>query len=482
VGRLSPRDHRIEAVRSCLAEALHLCEAGDGVWPAWSPCSVGYALRASSGGVLLAARGDAPPRFRRVDADDGQPFRLFEPEDGATDAEPLRKAVTVTVPDIVPTGRGLEEMVIGLVESAFQRSLELTTGAGPGGWRSRLVDARERYPTLSALNNALGNVEARALADALAERDEQAMFELATGIALVRRERRKEMDDDLIAYERERERFEGLASYAGARALARASSRGYRPSERFARLSGRRRYRDAGVLLESRLALLRALNRRGYGANDVRFGAVGMALALLLDRLHPGWRPALEDVAQHADALDRAVESRVRFDGGAGDDRCIASLQERYGYVELLEAERKYEDEESRRRRELLDEVRGAGGTRFTFDVSGLEPTGVECEHGARQQLGNYVHLYEGEVRFRFGKVELGFHGVPVLQDVRHGLFHVCVAGSPPRFLGDDSPVGIENGAEFVEGLVVSCPGVRVRAGAGYIKDVDGTIYVKITG
>jgi hypothetical protein len=211
-----------------------------------------------------------------------------------------------------------------------------------------------------------------------------------------------------------------------------------------------------------------------------------MALALLADRVAPGWKRRVEA----GEALDSVIGEHVLFDGGAGDERELEVLKQHYGYDERLDAERAFSRAERRRKEDLLASILGGSGTRVTFDVSSLVAEETWWDTGrvklawdpaAVEVITSNVRIHSRGLRFRGFGTDLRFSGVPVVEDAKNRLFHVNVPALGLTAEGDGQEFSISQAAEFEDGLDVALPGVQARARSGYVRNAEGALYIKIT-
>jgi hypothetical protein len=128
------------------------------------------------------------------------------------------------------------------------------------------------------------------LVQAARARSDGEAIELARQFLAARKKRRSAhgLNSDLVNYELQREWLEGLAKYAEV-SIGRvaATTPGYEPVSSLAADPGFKRYVNRERYLSQQLdETLRTAGREG----EVRFYYSGMAQALLLDRLLPGWK------------------------------------------------------------------------------------------------------------------------------------------------------------------------------------------------
>jgi len=480
----------------CLAELHHLVNVAGPLWPGWEIRSTPLAVYTPGGNAFLLHHPRPVAPFQAVDASElGLTSATTErigplyhsavdlPFLRAATAQPLNGALTGLVPvwldDDGPAR--FEAFIALLAREAFQVYGRRWSGGRPSPFPA------DRYPDLSPVNNALGNVEGRLLQAAWGETDPDVLRTLVRRFCLVRRERRGPLDEALIEYEQHHELHDGLPGYVELLALERGSSPDYRASAEYRRLTGNERYVHGPLLVEQTRAELGRVNLRGQGANRVRFSYTGAAIARFLDRIRPGWQAHLESARAN---LDRLLEEGVLYDGGDGDEREIVAVLREYGYDDLLEAERLYARQEEARKRELLDSVLRGSGIRISIDVSHLvgtedwwdrrRGTSLWWDPAHVEKITEHIRVHTRMLTFKSRGTILSFEGLPVVEDRRNKIFHSCLPDGRLNFVGDSQPFSIDRPAEFSEGLEIRCPGLEIQAEAGYLQNADGVLYIKI--
>ncbi|MDQ7793134.1 MAG: hypothetical protein RDU89_01790 [bacterium] len=448
---MATRSDAKTASLACVGEAYHLEEQAGPLWPGWDLASTPILLAGDDCSYLVGTNG-AREGFRSFD---GWALPLYRGPAQAGD-DPLAALVTTNALDSEHPQGPAEFVGLILREAfAFHRAGRVPPYPGAAG----------RYPEASATNNVLGRIEGMLLHDLLTG---GAGDEALTAFALVRRERRERLDDALVAVEQACEIRLGLGLYIELRAFLAATTAHYRPTAAFRALTGG----HAGFqeVLGSRYEGLRAMNR---GAS--RFAHTGMALALCLDRVYPGWAAELGPTV----SLDDLVERKVAFDGGDNDEAVLLRAKERHGYFEEVLQERQWLRDLAGRREQLLAELFHTSGLKLVFDVSALDPALV-TGHRRVEPLKNHILLYHGPCSFRFGPTTLEFGGVRLLEDRLTGLLQVATRPGRLRFEGDRRPFTLQIPAEFTGGLALDIPEVKVRARQGVLYDADGVLYVKL--
>ncbi len=483
---------------ACLAEAWHLARHLPDAWPDWNATRIPLAVYGRGGGFFLVGHPAPPRRARRVlwpvmtlaggagggrtregaleagGSCDGLPQPLFmrglpAAVNGGAVVVRYHGVPTAFVP-VEWAGESAEEAVAyvaRLLAEAFRAHLQTAC-------RPDRPDPDMAYPDDHPVNNALGNIEGQLLLEAYHSREGADLSRLALAFALIRRERRAQLDDEQILYEQAREY--GLAAYVQFLALEAAARPGYASCRPFRDVYGPDTL-SAGDHRARLLASLEAVNRRGNGAGRRRFAFSGMGLALFLDRLSPGWKARLRDEDVWLDTL---LEEEVRFDGGAGDDMVIAETENRFGYVQKLEEEREHARKVRQRKQELVDTILRGDGTLFIFDVRDLRLTGSRIEPERVESINERLQVHTGPVEFRYGGTVLSFSGIPVVEDRLSGLLEVCIPNRRLKFLGDGGDMYMPRPAEFTHGFELAVGGVRVIARRGTIQPIEGAVYVKI--
>ncbi|MDI7276553.1 MAG: hypothetical protein QME94_11285 [Anaerolineae bacterium] len=363
-GRLPQRsavpDRLSQADKARLAEATHVRRTvGEGVWPGWGEADIPLMLYNEQNAFLTGVEHPAagwvrvpemnvrggPWMLVEGDTFAGQAYYYQPVEDGArvigaftvmvgdrwvaafetaewsriAFQQDLSRELPPLVRDVFPYALafdstiGSDEIYIAalLHESfhAYQGLLQPDRLAAA----DRTSALEERYPWAdpalkSAWQNELDTLQRAVLATLREER-----IALARQFLQQRQERRtaSALPAHLVEYERQQEWLEGLAKYAELSAGLAAAGATYRPlPQALAEIPGFAGYGRYPRFYQGQLREISRLSGRSGG---VRFSYGGMAQALLLDDLHPGWKAlamqpgaCLEDLL--ADALAAAAE------------------------------------------------------------------------------------------------------------------------------------------------------------------------------
>ncbi|MEJ2503901.1 MAG: hypothetical protein P8177_11420 [Gemmatimonadota bacterium] len=168
----------------------------------------------------------------------------------------------------------------------------------------KLTRLEDSYPQDGAIK-ALWEEELAALAEGLESSNGQDAAGCTRQFLELRARRRADLGPDLIELERQREWLEGLAKYVEVRTWLLADrTASYQPLDAAQQALAPADYSEADEALGREIAQL----RRSAGQGGTLFYYSGMAQAMLLDRLSPGWKvAAFEEGATLEGLLARAV-------------------------------------------------------------------------------------------------------------------------------------------------------------------------------
>lgn len=350
VDRLSEQD------KARLLEAAHLRESlGDTVWPGWHSLDIPVITYNESYAFLIGLP-DPPAGWLKVPQEEqrGGPWELV-PDDSIggqpyyrqplPDPDRTPENFTVLVSDRwVATLQTKEFMLIsfvdglrselppvvrsivpyrllwwllvrdsdGYISALLHEQFHAYQGTHAGARlesAERAVNHQDRYPWDDPDSEQIWREELELLYRAATAETEAEAADLAQQFLDRRAERRTTagLDADLIGFEREREWLEGLAKYAELEiGQVAQGTPDYQPlpameiDSDFNGYTGRAKFRQ-----DQLVELKRMTNNDG----EVRFYYTGMAQAVVLDRLMPGWKPlAFEQDVYLEDLLRQALE------------------------------------------------------------------------------------------------------------------------------------------------------------------------------
>jgi hypothetical protein len=301
-----------------LAAEVERLASVPGVWPGFRPLAIPLAIYDGTRTYLFrhpttladfALLEDATPR--------GYVFDGRHPAVTANSSAEIGGYMTATL--LFDPGSG-EAPWTAAAEVAIHEAFHVFERQRHPAWQANEGDLL-LYPFEDAEALALRRQETEALRRALAPRTRSHPSCWARHALLLRERRFARLDSAFVAYEREAERYEGLADYVA-----------YRASRR-----------PPAALPESGYAATR-LRDRAYGT--------GLAWALLLDRFEPDWRDPFERAGTRY--LDVELASVL----GAGDDvaagRCYFSEREAAEIERRARADAAAVVSERKRRREAF--------------------------------------------------------------------------------------------------------------------------------
>jgi len=297
------------ADKSEFAEVLRLkTELGDQVWPGLSRTDVPLILY-NEHYEFLVGEAKPPSPWQAVEGDDfmGRPYFWRPAEHPQSFAVPVgtRWAGGLGSLELMnsktPFRLSRELHVVLMLHEVFH-AFQATLAPRRFAEATDVYGFENRYPYKDPLFSAAWNSEGEALADALRATEVAAISGLARRFLDIREARRSHvsLDPMLIAYENELEWLEGLAKYAEVRFYELAASR--------AKETAYASYRSGHPFWPADLGRMRRV--LGGQTGDLRFYLSGVAQAMLLDRISPGWKAkAFEEKSNLEDCLRAAIPS-----------------------------------------------------------------------------------------------------------------------------------------------------------------------------
>jgi len=334
----------------------------------------------------------------------------------------------------------------------------------PGArWRVENAFLVFDYATVSPRTQALFAIESRLLQDALQAPAEADARRKARDFLAVRRLRQGELEPRLADFEKGAESNEGLAEYAGTRAVVAGMD-----AVRQGRAKATFSYLDGPRYLREKYATLRSITR--IGKNDrLKFYYTGSAQALLLDRLLPGWKGRVQERAEAVQ--DLLAEAVGDVPGKEGAEALLRAAD--------YEAVLRQEEEAARRRKAdgeaMLKAALDEKGRRLTLDVAALgrvgdyqsfDPMNVTVLDRGRRLHTRMVKVAQPDVyRAEFRQ--------PVLEDRdRKEYVTVLRTADRPTAVLDGSPLDLDAPGRkaITKKLVISTAQFHLEATAGEVE------------
>jgi hypothetical protein len=386
------------------------------------------------------------------------------------DPKAERARIIMTLDDAYLRKQTPEENVLLVFHECFHAFEH--DAARPGArWKFENAFHLFDYAGLPARNNALFAIEGQLLYAALRAESAEDTRKKVRQFLAVRGLRQGELEAPLVDFEKGAESNEGMAEYAGTKAVVdgMAAAKEKRVEAMFSHTDGPR-------YLQEKYDKLNSVTR--IGNNDrLKFYYTGSAQGLLLDRLSPGWK---EKVQEKAAAVQDLLAGAVG--GVPGREEAEAALRD-HGYEMLL----KQEEEEAKRRREkgeaLLKSTLEQKGLRVTIDVSSLgrvgdyvsfDPMNVTVLGGNRRLHTRMVNVAQKDCyRAEFSQ--------PVLEDREKKQYVTVVKGEATATL-DGAPLALDKPGRkpIAKKLVIAAPQFRLEAEAGEVEVTDDGVVVRV--
>jgi hypothetical protein len=388
------------------------------------------------------------------------------------DPKSERPAIIITLNATHLSKNTPEENVLLVFHEAFH-AFEHDPARPGARWRFENTLHLFDYASLPPRNNALFAIEGQLLVAALEARTAEDARTKVRQFLAVRGLRQAELDAPLVAFEKGAESNEGMAEYAGVKAVVAGME-----AAREKRVAVAFSFTDGPRYLREKYQKLNSITR--LGNNDrLKFYYTGSAQGLLLDRLSPGWKEKLQaKAAAVQDLLAGAV-------GGAPGRTEAEAVLRAYGYEKVLEQEQ----EQARRRlaagEALLQSALAQKGRRFTIDVSalgrvgdyvGFDPMNVTVLDGKRRLHTRMVNFAQKDLyRAEFTQ--------PVLED-REKKQYVAIVKDEGRETAtlDGAPLTLDKPVRkpIEKKLVIATPGFRLEAEAGEVEVRKDGVVVRL--
>lgn len=310
-------------------ELYHLTDAaGDRIWPGFDTRRIPVAINHADKSELLVGHPNPPPEFRRLEEHDvgGVPVFVragctrYGPQGGgwAVDLGGERTAYVSTLRRSKDT-EGWLTLLLHECFHVYQRR-----------YREPAEGKRGELPEDDAEYSAMLGLESRILAAALDAEDPDDARDLAEMFVAVRHERRRGLSEDVIRNESEQEWNEGTAKYAEARLLQVLSAElSLEPT--LTRDPGYHGFRDAEARLRRYLRGIVPREGMAITFSHAQY-EIGMAQALLLDRLRPDWKGEMRG---RGAAQFTLLERECPLDA-AREAKLVLEARDRFGYRSLL--------------------------------------------------------------------------------------------------------------------------------------------------
>jgi hypothetical protein len=437
-----------------LARAQDIRDAGHRVaaqlWPGWDPSATPLGIYQQGQYLALLGAKEMGAPFKMDPASSAADPLFVAPTSGFPGVHFLnttaniggRPVALVSADDLMAKASAEEAAAFGIHELFLSYEQEIA----PKKHGDLLVLLWGKYPDFATRNRVLMQMEADSLLDALRAGDTAQCTQHLAEFLGARAERRKDLAADVVRYESGQEASEGLASYVEYRLLETAFPK--------------------SALREQRVAALAKIRELPRDREQERFVTLGMAQALLLDRLRPEWKKEFES----SDALLDELLGRITKP--APELRAWGqALPEEQAKV------RKWEDEGTRRiglmlaqkARKVVIEV---GHAKSKVQLRALNP-------------GMMVPLTPNDTAFTFlgldlDDIKLDFAGVPVIYEKQQDAFWCMlpedVVDQAIKDMGDKLKIEGRGFSLQFENFEVSQRGKEIRIHSASILEKKGPL------
>ncbi|HJQ68846.1 MAG TPA: hypothetical protein VKA70_07730 [Blastocatellia bacterium] len=387
---------------------------------------------------------------------------------GGQSKEPARKAMM----SFDMRRYDLEDAVSLIFHEAFH-VFERDAARSGAKWRAENSMLVSEYPETSARNSALFNVESQILHSALLSADKAEAKRKAREFIAVRRMRQGELEVRFVEFEKGLESNEGLAEYAGVKAVSAAieAASQKRAAMPFKKI-------DKSGYLADRFERLRRITRVGRNSR-LRFYDTGAAQALLLDRLMPGWKARVQATAV---AVQDLVEEAAG-DASPASKQIAESALRQYGYEDVLKSEREVADRKMAERRALLDSVLNSQGRRYVIDVSALGRMGDLVSFDPMN-----VTMIDNQTRVHTRMLSVGREGSfkatfeqPVVEDIAGRKYVTISKADQNEIVVDGAPLDAASPIEKeFQTIRITTPGFKFEASSGVVVVNGQTVTVRV--
>jgi hypothetical protein len=382
-----------------------------------------------------------------------------------------RPEIVITLDDSHLRKNTPEENVLLVFHEAFH-AFEQDPARSGARWKFENAFHLFDYAGLPARNNALFAVEGQLLYAALLAETTADARKKAQQFLAVRGLRQGELAAPLVEFEKGAESNEGMAEYAGVKAVVdgMAAAKEKRVAADFSFTDGPRYLREK----YDRLKLITHI-----GNNDrLKFYYTGSAQGFLLDRLAPGWKEKMQEQATPVQDLLAAAVGGV-----PGKGEAEVTLRA-HGYETVL----KQEGEEAKRRWEkgeaLLKSALGQKGRRFTIDVSSLGRVGDYLSFDPMNVtvLGSNRRLHTRMVNVAQKDCYRAEFTQPVLEDRAKKEYVTVVKGEERQTATlDGVTLALDKPQRktIQQKLVISAPQFRLEVTAGEVEVAEEAVVIK---
>jgi hypothetical protein len=373
------------------------------------------------------------------------------------------------------TNHNLEENLLITFHEAFH-GFERDPKRAGGKWRAENSLLVFEYAETSARNNALFNIEARILYAALQTGKTSELKQKVRQFLAVRKLRQSEFEPRFAEFEKGAESNEGLAEYAGTKAVI-IGIEGARRKQFSIPFS----FTDSRAYLLEKYEKLDSITNIGRNIR-LKFYYTGSAQAFLLDRLLPDWKAKVQmENASLQELLETSVGTKTQT-----PEKEIKAALRRYDYEKLLESEEKAVAERKSQNQALLNSILTQKGRRVVIDYSALSQS-VQIRSFDPMNVTMItpkMRVHTRMVKFAANDFFTADFSQPVVEDLDNKRYITVVPENEIQSVTADGEIfEFTKTAEkrFEKSLVINSAKFKLEARGGTIRTENGEIIVKLS-
>lgn len=407
--------------------------------------------------------------YSRTKTADGAGFIYFSNEpDNQTNENFSWKLVDAYFQD-----HSLEDNLVITFHEAFHAFQRDTRRAG-GKWGAENALLIFEYQESGARSNALFSIESRMLRSALLSVNKTGLKDKVRQFLAVRHLRQSELEPRFVEFEKNAELNEGLAEYAGTKAVMLGlEARGKKL------ISVPFTESDLKGFVSKRFEMLDSITEVGQNIRR-KFYYTGSAEGLLLDRLMPDWKTKVQLEHQSLQAL---LETSV---GKLPSSREINAYLSKYSYEQVLAGEEKAVNVRLANNQTLLATTLNQKGRKYIIDYSALaKPAGIRNFDPMNvTMISPKIRVHTRSVSFAAGDSFTAAFSQPVVEDLQTRQYTTIIPENQTESLVIDGvAIDLNRPLEmrFDKSLKLNSTNFKFEAKTGFVKISNGEISINLT-
>lgn len=334
-------------------------------------------------------------------------------------------------------------------------------------WRAENSMLVFEYQESSARNNALFNIEGKILNSALQTKNINRLKEKVRQFLAVRNLRQSEIDPRFVEFEKGAESNEGMAEYAGTKAVLLAMQANKKLSLKFA-------FPNSNAFLLKKYEQLDSIN--GIGKNIRRkFYYTGSVQGFLLDRLLKNWKT---DIQMEHEAVQDLLAKSV---GGKlpKTDKILAQN----GYDKILAEEEKAVAGRKADNQTLLEKTLNQKGRKYVINYAQLKKwTGIRNFDPMNvTMIMPNIRVHTRMVTFASENSFTASFSQPVVEDLESKQYTTFVLENESVW-ADGATIDLSKPVDlkFDKSMTVNADNFKLEAKKGLMKITKETVFIDI--